>query len=53
MNDVSYRGCKPYQETVNTSRGSLCRQHAINSRNSLEKLPSRVGGGFLGMRNKT
>ena len=36
-----------------TSLGSRCRQQVTNSRNDLENGPSRVGGGFLGIRNRT
>ena len=36
-----------------TSLGSRCRQQATNSRKDFENGPSRVGGGFLGIRNRT
>ena len=36
-----------------TRLGSFCKQAETNSRNGLEKFPSKVGGGFLGIRKST
>ena len=43
----------PGHAVKRTSRGSRWRQYDTNSLNDLEKLPSKVGGGFLGIRKRT
>jgi hypothetical protein len=46
-------GCFNSSLAEGRSRGSLLKQSSIKSLKGLLKLPSRTGGGFLGMRNRT